>query len=53
MIQFKKLQMIKYINQDNQIISLRDCNKKDIVLINEFLKNNEIKNIICFKGVLK
>lgn len=53
MIQFKTLKMIKYINSDNVLIELRDCNDIDLNAINEFIKNNEIKTVLNFKGVIK
>lgn len=53
MMQFKTLKMIKYINNDNVLIELRDCSQTDIIAINEFIKNNEIKTILNFKGVIQ
>jgi len=53
MIQFKKLDMIKYINNDNVLIEIDNLKEIDTQAINEFIKNNEIKTILNFKGVIK
>ena len=53
MIQFKKLGMINYINDQGVLIQLKDLSDIDIKAINEFLENGEIKTILNFKGVIK
>jgi hypothetical protein len=52
-LQFKKLTYIKYENEEGAIIEMEDLSQRDINIVNEFLRNNEVKKIEKFRGVIK